>query len=379
MRPHRIAGDGHGPHLPEHRALRAPDGPRQPDAGAPPAHPVRRRRPPSLWLGRARNQELEHRRHVEEIVDFLELEQWRALPVGLLPYGVQKRVELGRALAMEPKLLLLDEPVGGHEPRGDRGHRPLHPRHPRRARTCRSIMVEHDMGLVMDLADRVMVVDFGVPITTGSPDEVQRHPDVVRAYLGEEVDAVTDPVGPSPATRIRDHAAAMPARGRAARQVPRRLAGVDLGVVLGARPARRPRLPRPGRRAGRPGRDPLGEPPGVAASPTWGRSPYAPPRSGSTPPTRPPRSATCSRDSGASVIVVEDQEQLDKTLAVIDELPDLRTSSTSSRAASGTATTHDKLMSWEEFLERGRQHRGRAPGRGRRACWPPSATTTWRR
>ena len=66
-----------------------------------------------VWLGRARNQELEHRRHVEEIVDFLELEQWRALPVGLLPYGVQKRVELGRALAMEPKLLLLDEPVAG--------------------------------------------------------------------------------------------------------------------------------------------------------------------------------------------------------------------------------------------------------------------------
>ena len=86
------------------------------------------------WLGRARREEIANRAAVEEIVDFLELEQWRRLPVGLLPYGVQKRVELGRALAMEPKLLLLDEPVGRDEPRGDRGHGPLHPRHPRRAR-----------------------------------------------------------------------------------------------------------------------------------------------------------------------------------------------------------------------------------------------------
>ncbi len=139
-----------------------------------------------VWLGRARNQELEHRRHVEEIVDFLELEQWRALPVGLLPYGVQKRVELGRALAMEPKLLLLDEPVAGMnlEETEDTARYIVDIRD---ELDVPIVMVEHDMGLVMDLADRVMVVDFGVPITTGSPDEVQRHPDVVRAYLGEEV------------------------------------------------------------------------------------------------------------------------------------------------------------------------------------------------
>ena len=138
------------------------------------------------WRGRARNQELEHRRFVEEIVDFLELEQWRKLPVGLLPYGVQKRVELGRALAMEPKLLLLDEPVAGMnlEETEDTARYILDIRD---ELGMPIIMVEHDMGLVMDLADRVMVLDFGTAITTGVPDEVQRHPDVVRAYLGKEV------------------------------------------------------------------------------------------------------------------------------------------------------------------------------------------------
>ena len=140
------------------------------------------------WRGRARNQELEHRRFVEEIVDFLELEQWRKLPVGLLPYGVQKRVELGRALAMEPKLLLLDEPVAGMnlEETEDTARYILDIRD---ELGMPIIMVEHDMGLVMDLADRVMVLDFGTAITTGAPDEVQRHPDVVRAYLGKEVGA----------------------------------------------------------------------------------------------------------------------------------------------------------------------------------------------
>ena len=139
-----------------------------------------------VWRGRARSEELANRRFVEEIVDFLELEQWRSHPVGLLPYGVQKRVELGRALAMEPKLLLLDEPVAGMnlEETEDTARYILDIRD---ELDVPIIMVEHDMGLVMDLADRVMVVDFGVPITTGVPDEVQRHPDVVRAYLGQEV------------------------------------------------------------------------------------------------------------------------------------------------------------------------------------------------
>jgi len=139
------------------------------------------------WVGRARNEELRHRRAVEEIVDFLELEQWRKLPVGLLPYGVQKRVELGRALAMEPRLLLLDEPVAGMnlEETEDMARYILDIRE---ELNISMIMVEHDMGLVMDIADRIMVVDFGTPVTTGTPAEVQRNPDVIRAYLGGATD-----------------------------------------------------------------------------------------------------------------------------------------------------------------------------------------------
>ncbi|GAA4819802.1 ABC transporter ATP-binding protein [Nocardioides caeni] len=140
-----------------------------------------------LWVGRARGQEVEHRRRVEEIVEFLELEQWRKMPVGLLPYGVQKRVELGRALAMEPRLLLLDEPVAGMnlEETEDMARYILDIRDELR---IPMIMVEHDMGLVMDIADRVMVVDFGTPVAIGTPAEVQRNPDVIRAYLGGDPD-----------------------------------------------------------------------------------------------------------------------------------------------------------------------------------------------
>jgi branched-chain amino acid transport system ATP-binding protein len=137
------------------------------------------------WVGKARRCEQANRAAVEEIIDFLELEQWRRFPVGLLPYGVQKRVELGRALAMEPKLLLLDEPVAGMnlEETEDMARYILDVRD---ELGIPMIMVEHDMGLVMDLADRIMVVDFGHPICTGTPREVQDNPDVIRAYLGEE-------------------------------------------------------------------------------------------------------------------------------------------------------------------------------------------------
>jgi branched-chain amino acid transport system ATP-binding protein len=138
-----------------------------------------------LWLGRARREESGHRRMVEDIVDFLEIEPYRRQPVGVLPYGIKKRVELGRALAMEPKLLLLDEPVSGMnvEETEDMARFILDIRE---ELAIALVLVEHDMGVVMDLADRVLALDFGIPIALGTPAEIQHHPDVIRAYLGEQ-------------------------------------------------------------------------------------------------------------------------------------------------------------------------------------------------
>ena len=137
----------------------------------------------ALHLGPARREETEQREVVERIIDFLEIQAWRKTPVGRLPYGLQKRVDLGRALAMEPSLLLLDEPMAGMnvEEKQD---------------MCRFILdvndefgttivlIEHDMGVVMDISDRVVVLDYGKKIGDGAPDDVRRNEDVIRAYLG---------------------------------------------------------------------------------------------------------------------------------------------------------------------------------------------------
>jgi branched-chain amino acid transport system ATP-binding protein len=142
----------------------------------------------AFWLGKAKKEELANRLRVEDIIDFLEIERWRKYPVGLLPYGIQKRVELGRALAMDPELLMLDEPVAGMnlEETEDMARFILDIQD---ELGISVLLVEHDMGLVMDIADRVMVVDFGRKIAEGKPLEIQRNPDVIKAYLGEDFES----------------------------------------------------------------------------------------------------------------------------------------------------------------------------------------------
>ncbi|MDP6539603.1 MAG: ABC transporter ATP-binding protein [Planctomycetota bacterium] len=136
-----------------------------------------------LWTRAARRAEVRHRERVEEVIDFLHLERYRRTPAGILPYGVQKRVELGRALCMEPRLLLLDEPTAGlnQEETEDMARYILDVREELGVTV---VLIEHDLGFVMDLADRVAVLDFGEAIAVGTPAEVAADPAVVEAYTG---------------------------------------------------------------------------------------------------------------------------------------------------------------------------------------------------
>jgi len=137
----------------------------------------------ALYWGKAQKEEIEHRRKVEEIIDFLEIQAIRKTPVGRLPYGMQKRVELGRALAAEPEILLLDEPMAGMnvEEKEDMSRFVLDIND---EFGTTIILIEHDMGVVMDLSDRVVVLDYGRQLADGTPDVVRSNQDVIDAYLG---------------------------------------------------------------------------------------------------------------------------------------------------------------------------------------------------
>ena len=136
-----------------------------------------------LYFGWAQREEMRHRRVVEDIIDFLEIHAIRKHPVGALPYGLRKRVELGRALALEPKVLLLDEPMAGMnvEEKEDMARFILDTFE---LKSIPVVIIEHDMGLVMDIASRIIVLDFGRKIAEGTPDEIKENPDVIAAYLG---------------------------------------------------------------------------------------------------------------------------------------------------------------------------------------------------
>lgn len=139
-----------------------------------------------IYWGRSQKEEVAHREIVEDIIDFLEIEPIRKKPVGTLPYGLQKRVELGRALALAPSILLLDEPMAGMnvEEKADMARFILDVNE---ERAVTIVLIEHDMGVVMDISDRVAVLDFGRKIADGPPDEVRSEPAVMQAYLGTEV------------------------------------------------------------------------------------------------------------------------------------------------------------------------------------------------
>jgi len=146
------------------------------------------------YWGLAQKEEVAHRKRVEDIIDFLKIERLRRQPTGSLPYGLQKRVELGRALALDPKVLLLDEPMAGTN-RDEKEDMARFILDVNEEWGTTIILIEHDMGVVMDISDRVAVLDMGQKIAEGTPDEVRATPQVIKAYLGEAKKVSTGAVG----------------------------------------------------------------------------------------------------------------------------------------------------------------------------------------
>ncbi|MFO8009588.1 MAG: ABC transporter ATP-binding protein [Dehalococcoidia bacterium] len=138
----------------------------------------------AIYFGRAHHQEIKHRQAVEETIEFLEMQEHRKTVVGALPYGLRKRIDLGRALTQQPKLLLLDEPMAGMnvEEKEDMARFILDVKE---QGDTAIVLIEHDMGVVMDITDRIIVLDFGRKIAEGVPEEVKNNPAVIKAYLGE--------------------------------------------------------------------------------------------------------------------------------------------------------------------------------------------------
>jgi branched-chain amino acid transport system ATP-binding protein len=151
-----------------------------------------------LWLPKTKSEEIRHRKVVEDVIDFLHLERYRKMPVGILPYGIKKRVELGRALAMEPKLLLLDEPAAGlnQEETEDMARYILDIKDDL---GITQVLIEHELHMVLDLADRIAVLDFGKKIADDTPAAIRKHPAVIEAYLGgakaDETESDDEPTG----------------------------------------------------------------------------------------------------------------------------------------------------------------------------------------
>jgi branched-chain amino acid transport system ATP-binding protein len=143
----------------------------------------------TIYWGRAQKEEIKHREYIEDVIDLLEIQAIRKQPVGALAYGLQKRVELGRALALRPAILIIDEPMAGMnvEEKEDMARFILDVNEEQGVTV---VLIEHDMGVVMGISDRVVVLDFGSKIADGSPDEVQRNSEVIKAYLGQEHEVV---------------------------------------------------------------------------------------------------------------------------------------------------------------------------------------------